>query len=326
MAYKVLIPQDIAEEGKEYLLSRGYEIKMGSGITEADMARDVEDCDAILLRTADVTEKVLRAGRKLRIVARHGAGYNNVDIKTAAELGIWVTNAPDATTGSVAEFTIGAVIAAGKRFVELRDELRCGDFYYKNRHMGVDLAGKKLGIIGIGRIGLEVARKARYGLDMEVLAYAPRKRQEQMPEYVRLVPWEELLETSDFITVHVPLTEETKGLIGAEAFGRMKPSSFLINCSRGGVVAEDALVEALQDGEIAGLFTDVMEQEPPDADHPFFRMKNVTVTPHMASNTEECMLRMALQAASQIDMVLSGKEPEWAVNCPVGRNIRSQGL
>lgn len=317
MAYKVLIPQDIAAEGKDYLRSRGYEIQMGSGFSEADMIRDVADCEAILLRTANVTGAVLRAGKKLRIVARHGTGYNNVDIKTAEELGIWVTNTPDATTGSVAEFTIGAIIAAGKRFVELRDELKNGDFGYKNRHMGVDLEGKKLGIVGIGRIGLEVARKAHYGLDLEVLAYGPRKRQEQMPEYVRLVSWETLFEASDFIAVHVPLTEETKGFIGATEFGRMKPSAYLINCSRGGVVVETELVEAMQRGEVAGLFTDVMEMEPPEATHPFFHMKNVVVTPHMASNTEECMLRMALQAASQIDQVLSGEKPEWAVNCPV---------
>lgn len=317
MAYKVLIPQDIAKEGKEYLISRGYEIKMGNGVSEADLARDVEDCDAMLLRTAEVPGAVLRAGRKLRVVARHGAGYNNVDVNTATELGIWVTNTPDATTGSVAEFTIGAVIAAGKRFIELRDALKQGDFGYKNEHMGVDLAGKKLGIIGIGRIGLEVAKKAFYGLDMEILAYSPRKRQEQMPEYVRLVPWKTLFEKSDFIAVHVPLTEETRGFIGAEELGWMKPSAVLINCSRGGVVEEEALVRALEERKLSGLFTDVMEQEPPDANHPFFQMSHVVVTPHMASNTSECMRRMAVQAASQIDLVLSGKEPEWAVNCPI---------
>lgn len=159
MGYKVLIPQDIAEEGKEFLISRGYEIKMGSGVKEVELARDVEDCDAMLLRTANVTGAVLRAGKKLRIVARHGAGYNNVDINTATELGIWVTNTPDATTGSVAEFTVGAMIAAGKRFVELRDALKQGDFGYKNKHMGTDLVGKRLGIIGIGKIGIEVAKK-----------------------------------------------------------------------------------------------------------------------------------------------------------------------
>lgn len=315
MAYKVLIPQDIAEEGKEYLISHGYEIKMGSGITEMDLARDVEDCDAMLLRTAEVTGAVLRAGKKLRIVARHGAGYNNVDIKTATELGIWVTNTPDATTGSVAEFTVGAMIAAGKRFVELRDALKQGDFGYKNKHMGTDLAGKRLGIIGIGKIGLEVAKKAFYGLDMEILAYSPRKRQGQMPDYVRLVPWEMLFELSDFIAVHVPLTEETRGFIGAKELERMKPSAVLINCSRGGVVVEEELVRALREGQLAGLFTDVMEQEPPDPNHPFFQMNHVTVTPHMASNTRECMIRMAVQAAAQIDLVFSGKEPEWAVNC-----------
>lgn len=315
MAYKVLLPQDIAEEGKDYLISRGYEIKQGTGGTEEELIRDVEDCHAILLRTANATASVLKAGKKLRIVARHGAGYNNVDTKAAEKLGIWVTNTPDATTTSVAEFTIGAVIAAGKRIVELREVLKCGDFYGKDQKKGVDLIGKRLGIVGIGRIGLQVARKAYYGLDMEVVAYSPRKVQQQMPEYVSLVSWNTLFETSDFIAVHVPLTEETRGFIGAEEFRRMNPSAHLINCSRGGVVEEAALIEALKAGELAGLFTDVMEKEPPDIHHPFFGMEHVIVTPHMASNTEECMVRMAVQAASQIHKVLSGGEPDWAVNC-----------
>ena len=146
MAYKVLIPQEIAHEGVDELLRFGYEVKMGTGTGEEDLIRDVADCDAILLRPAQVTRTVLEAGKKLKIVARHGAGYNNVDIKAAEELGIWVTNAPDSTTNSVAEFVLGAIIAAAKRMFLLHEALRRKDFYFKNSHKGIDLEGKTLGL------------------------------------------------------------------------------------------------------------------------------------------------------------------------------------
>lgn len=314
MAYRVLIPQDIAEEGKAYLREHGFEIKAGSGSTEQDTMRDVADCDAVLLRTAAMTRNVMEAGRRLRMIARHGAGYNNVDLAVADELGILVTNTPDATTESVAEYTIGAVLMMAKRMEECRSHLKQGDFYYKNSHKGMDLRGKTLGIVGIGRIGCAVAKKAFYGLDMQVTAYSPRKKQEELPDYVRLVPWEELFAGADVVSVHVPLTGETRGFIGARELGLMKREAYLINASRGGVVEETALLDALKNGKIAGLFTDVMDQEPPAADHPFFSMENVIVMPHMASNTEECMARMALQSAQEIVREFSGEGARWVVN------------
>ncbi len=316
MAYRVLIPQDIAEEGKAFLRERGYEIWLGNGFTESDLIRDVEDCDAVLLRTAELTRPVMEAGRKLKIIARHGAGYNNVDLQAADELGIPVTNTPDATTESVAEYALCGILMAARRITEHRDKLKKGDFFYKNSHKGTDLKGKTLGIVGIGRIGMAVAKKAHFGLDMEIIAYSPRKKQEQMPDYISLVSWEELFKRSDFITVHVPLTAETQKFIGRNEFAAMKATAYLINCSRGGVVSETDLLEALEQKQLAGVFTDVMEQEPPDTEHPFFKMEQVTVMPHMASNTEECMARMALQAAMQIDLALSGKTPDWVVNHP----------
>lgn len=317
MSYKVLIPQDIAEEGKTFLLKRGYDIKMGSGTTEADLIRDVADCDAILLRTAAVSRSVLEAGRNLRIVARHGAGYNNVDIDAAGELGIWVTNAPDSTTISVAEFTMGAILAAAKRTFLLSNALKEGDFYYKNSHKGVDLYQKTLGIIGLGRIGKEVAKKASLGFDMRVIAYAPRAAKEMVPDYVTLADWEQVFRESDFISLHVPLNKETNKMVGIKEFEMMKDTSYLINCARGEVVCEADLIEALELNKIAGVFTDVLEQEPPARETPLLTLENAVVTPHMASNTKECMIKMAVQAASQIDLVLSGRMPAWPVNQPI---------
>ncbi|MEY8352777.1 hydroxyacid dehydrogenase [Lachnospiraceae bacterium 54-53] len=316
MAYKVLIPQDIASQGKEFLLERGYEIRMGTGTTEADLIRDVAGCDGILLRTAPVTRAVLEASGNLRVVARHGAGYNNVDLQAADELGIWVTNAPDSTTNSVAEFTIGALVAAAKKTFLLNKALKEGNFYFKNSHQGTDLFQKTLGIIGLGRIGREVARKAYLAFDMKVTAYAPHAEKETVPDYVTLAGWDQVFSNADFISLHIPLNKENTGLVGAREFDRMKNTAWLINCARGEVVCETDLIEALRQEKIAGVFTDVLGQEPPSVDHPLLTMENAVVTPHMASNTRECMIKMAVSAASQIDLVLSGKEPDWPVNHP----------
>lgn len=316
MSYKVLIPQAIAVEGVDKLKEAGYEIVNGSGTTEEAIIHDVSDCDAILLRTAVISRAVLEAGHKLKIVARHGAGYNNVDIKAAEELGIWVTNAPDSTTNTVAEFTLGAIIALAKRSVLMSDKLRAGDYWYKNTHKGTDLMGKTLSIVGFGRIGQAVAKKAYYGLGMNILAYDPNAHKKQIPEYVTVVDWDKAFSEADFISLHMPLTADNRGSIGRKEFLMMKPTAQLINCARGEVVDQKALTAVLRDGDIGGAFLDVLEQEPPAADDPLLSMENVILTPHMASNTEECMALMATQAASQIIKVLSGQQPDWPVNQP----------
>lgn len=316
MAKKILIPQAVAQEAVERLKKQGYEIKMGSGAEEADLIRDVTDCEAILLRTAPCTRAVLEAGKNLKIVARHGAGYNNVDLKAADELGIWVTNTPDATTGPVAEFTIGAMITAARKFYAMTASLKRNDFFYKYDHKGTGLAGKTLGIIGLGRIGSCVARKAHFGLDMKILAYVRHPRTD-LPDYIEQVDFETLLRESDFVSLHVPGSKENENLIGEEALDQMKPTAYLINCARGEVVDEDALVKALQEKKLAGAFLDVMKKEPFDLEHPLLSMENVSVTPHIASNTPECMKAIACDAASQIELVLRGEKPEWAVNHPV---------
>ncbi len=316
MGYQVLIPQDIAPEGKELLLQMGCSIKMGTGTTEEDLIRDVVDCDAILLRTAVVSEAVLEAGRRLKIVARHGAGYNNVNMEAADRLGIWVTNTPDATTNSVAEFTMGAILAAAKKTHLLSRKLKENDFFAKNAYKGIDLEGKTLAIIGFGRIGQAVAKKAYYGFDMKVIAYTPHVRKEMVPDYVAMVGWEEAFSQADFVSLHMPLKKDNREYIGEAEFKQMKPTAFLINCARGEIVDEKALIDALVQEKIAGAYIDVFQQEPPAIDNPLLSLENVIATPHMASNTEECMRRMAVQAASQIGMVLSGKQPDWPVNCP----------
>lgn len=317
MAYKVLIPQDVAVEGKEYLLERGYEIKMGSGAKEEDLIRDVVDCDAILLRTAPCTKAVLKAGKQLKIVARHGAGYNNVDLDAASELGIWVTNSPDSTTTSVAEFAIGAIIAATKRTFLMNQAIKNDNFFYKNNHKGMELSGKTLAVVGLGRIGREVAKKAYYGLNMKILAYDPYVKSELIPDYVEMVDWESAFSKADVVTVHMPLTKDNRECIGTKEFDTMKSSSYFINCARGELVRDEELADAVRSGKIAGAFTDVFNQEPPAPENSLLHTDDIGVTPHMASNTEECMMRMATEAASQIDLILRGEAPTWPVNKPI---------
>lgn len=317
MSYRILIPQAVAKEGIELLKSYGFEIKNGSGAKEEDLIKDVVDCDAILLRTAPCTEAVLKAGKNLKIIARHGAGYNNVDLQAAARLGIWVTNAPDSTTNTVAEFVLGAILVISKKIFLMNRKMKEGDFFFKNTHKGMDLTGKKLGIVGFGRIGRKVAQKAFYGLGMEIFAYDPYLKEEDYPDYATICSWENIFKEADIITLHMPLVKENIRCVGMKEFSNMKESAYLINCARGEVINEEELILALNEKLIAGAFLDVFEEEPPKNDNPLLSMNNVITTPHMASNTEECMILMAVQAASEIIKVLSNEKPSWPVNNPL---------
>jgi len=317
MGFKILIPQDVSSVGKNYLLEHGYEIKMGAGIDEKQIIEDVEDCDAILLRTAQITKEILKAGKKLKIIARHGSGYDNIDIKAAAELGIWTTNAPLSTTLSVAEHTIGLMIASARNMVRCDKEFRDGNFEIRNQITGVELSGKTLGLIGVGRIGTLVAKKATLGFDMKVIGYDPYVNMgDVIPEIEIINDWEYIFKNADFISLHMPSTKETQGLVGEKEFNIMKTTAFFINCARGELMNQPDLIQALKKGEIAGAALDVYAKEPPDRDSELYKLRNVILTPHNAAHTVEGKGKMALDAAMEIDRVLSGKKPKWPVNNP----------
>lgn len=318
MAYQVLIPQDVAREGKDYLLERGYKIKMGTGITVEDIVRDVADCDAILARTAPFPAEVMKMGKRLKVIARHGVGCDNIDVKTAEKLGIWVTNGPLSNANSVAEHTIGLIIACARHLIKCDTELRKGNFEIRNQLNGSDLEGKILGLIGVGRIGAKVARKAALGLDMKVIGYDPYcARGNLIPEIELINEWKHIFARADFISLHLPANEETRGIVGKKEFEIMKNTAYLINCARGEVVNEAELVAALESKTIAGAGLDVYAQEPPEKNHPLFELANVILTPHNAAHTKEAAIRMSLHAAIGIDQVLSGKKPSWPVNNPL---------
>lgn len=212
---KVFIPQPVSRKGERYLEEKGYLIVRGSGMFDKESLKaDIADCDAMLLRTLKIDREILKAGKKLKIVARHGAGYDNLDYMAAKELGIWATFSPDTTSLSVAEFTIFSILDCAKKQEECSEELKKGNFEYKFSNKGMDVAGKTLGIVGFGRIGSLVAKKAAYGLDMNILAYVPRQKGKVIPDYVHCVEWTELFQKSDFISIHVPGTKENQGLVG----------------------------------------------------------------------------------------------------------------
>jgi D-3-phosphoglycerate dehydrogenase len=317
MAYRVLIPQDISEDGKKFLRDRGYEVKLGKGITVEQIAADVVDCDAILARTAPFPRKVFEAGTKVRVIGRHGVGVDNIDVAACTELGVWVTYAPESNANSVAEHTLGLIIAAAHNFVRSDREFRAGNFEIRNKLMGVDLEGKTVGILGLGRIGRMVARKCLHGLGMKVIGYDPFVTSlPDLPEVSLVKEWEQVFREADFVSLHLPSTRETKGIVGARELALMKPTAYLVNCARGELLQEAELVKALKDKRIAGAALDVFEKEPPGSDNPLMGLDNVTLSPHNAALTREAALRMALHAAMGIDDVLSGRTPKWPVNKP----------
>ncbi len=316
MAYKILIPQDVSEAGKRYLRDRGYEIKMGSGISVQTLQDEVGDCHGILARTARYPAEVLRAGTHLKVIGRHGVGVDNIDVEAATELGIYVTNAPESNAGSVAEHTIGLIIAAARHFVQCDAALRYGNFEIRNQLVGNDIEGKVLGLIGVGRVGRLVARKAARGLSMKVIGYDPFIDPALVPEVEFTESIEDVLKNADFVSLHLPVSDTTMGLIDKIRLLKMKPSAYLINVARGGIVRENDLVEILSEKRIAGAALDVFAEEPPSPSNPLLKLDNVTVTPHNAALTRECMDRMAVHAAQGIDEVLAGRTPTWPVNKP----------
>lgn len=311
MRDKVLLPQDIAEVGKEYLRDHGYEVKMGSGIREVQIADDIADCSAVIARLGDFTEQVIESGTGLKIIARHGAGYDNIDLKAARKRGIWVTNDPISNINAVAEHVIAMILGSAKHLAGMDEAVRNGNFKARNERLSTEVSGKTLGIVGYGRIGRLAAAKAGQGLGMKILAYDVFTKSDGTA--VMEESLDRLLKQADFVSLHTPLTEETRGFFGMEQFRKMKPSAYFINAARGELVREDELAEALRLGYIAGAALDVFGKEPPEPDNPLLSMKQVLLSPHNAALTNEAMDEMALTAAQAVDALLSGERPEHVV-------------
>jgi D-3-phosphoglycerate dehydrogenase len=314
MENKVFIPLDIEDEGKRYLLERGYQIKIATNVEKSTLIKEVADCDAILTRSnAIIDADVIAAGKKVKVISKYGVGLNNIDVDFATKLGIQVTNTPEANANVVAEHVMALMLALSKRVMIMDRELRRGNFDIRSEVYSEDLEGKTLAVLGLGRIGKLVAKKAAHGFEMKVIGYDPYPG--EIPPYVQMYgELENVLKEADFISLHMPLLPATKHMISTEQFKLMKHSAFFINASRGGTVDERALVDALRNKTIAGGGIDVFEQEPPDTNDELFTLGNVIVTPHSAALSKEGSVKMAVHAAMQVDEVLRGKEPLWLVN------------
>ena len=308
------------ESGLERL-RRGGELRMASSLEPAVLHREIADADALVIRTAGTIDAALMdAGPKLRVIGRHGVGYDQVDVPAATARGIQVVYTPGANTQGVAEHVFAMLIGVSKKFPGQMRALSEGRYNDRTRLVGRDIAGKTLGIVGFGRIGKRVGAIARLGFGMTVL-YADVV--EMPPEPVALagatrVSFEELLARSDFVTMHVPLDATTRRMIDREALARLRPGAILINTCRGPVCDEEAVAEALASGHLAGYGADVYTIEPPPADHPLIGKPelNVMLTPHSAAQSVESLTKMAEEVAEDVVGVLEGRAAINPVNDP----------
>jgi D-3-phosphoglycerate dehydrogenase len=278
------------------------------------VADALRDADAFILRNMPfVDEELLTNALRLKVIGRFGVGVDNVDLEVARRRRIRVVYTPGANADAVAEHTLALLLALAKRLRFWHDALVRGDYHLRWTERSVQLQGKTLGIIGFGHVGRAVARRAQ-AFGMRLLVFDPLVSAETMASFgAERVNLDDLLRESDFVTLHVPLTNETRHLINRERLALMKAGSFLFNTARGEVCDLDALYEALQSGQLAGVALDVFPDEPPDVSHPIFRHPNFLGTPHVAAHTPETLEHMALVVAEQVLKVLRGEEPDFAV-------------
>lgn len=315
MSYNVLIPQPISPAGVNYLQQHNCDVTVLDKCTTENICKAAAEADAILARTTSYTNEIFDAAKKLKVIARYGAGVDNIDIESATAHHVQVCNAPTANCNSVAEHTFMLLLACSKYLVLQDRACRRGDFESRNRTQGNEITGKTLGIIGCGHIGCLLAKHAAMGFDMKVIGYDTYVNPQNVPEYIKLLPTaEDVYREADYLSLHVPLTNETRGMINKDVFKIMKKTSFVINCARGGIINEKDLYDAIEEGVIAGAGIDVFEDEPIKTTNPLFRLEKVIVTPHNAAQTHEARNRMGLVAAECIVDVLEGRKPKYPVN------------
>jgi D-3-phosphoglycerate dehydrogenase len=308
---KVLVREPIAEAGVDLLRER-FDVDVD---TNGDLAAQIGEYDGIIIRSGTHLDADLIAkATKLKVIGRAGVGIDNVDLEAASKRGIVVANAPESTIVSAAEHTLGLVLALSRSIPQAHAALKAGK-WDRSRFAGHELAGKTLGLVGFGRIGRQVARLAR-GFDMRVVAFDPYVGAERFNELgvTRIESLEELLAESDFASLHLTLTEDTRGLVGRDELAAAKDGIRLVNAARGELVDEGALVEALQTGKVAGAALDVFVAEPYTG--PLLQLDNVVVTPHLAASTEEAQDRAGVIVAEQVAAALEGRVVTNAVNVP----------
>ena len=310
---RVLITEKIADAGIERLREAGHDVDVKLNLSEEDLLAEVRDADAVIIRSATtITKEVIKNGEKLLVIGRAGIGLDNVDVNAATEQGVMVVNAPKSNILSAAEHTIALILAQARNIPQANSALKSGR-WERNEWTGVELADKTLGIIGLGRIGKLVAQRA-LAFGMNLVAYDPFVATERARQLsVQLMSLEELVQVSDFLTIHVAKTPETENLINAELLSLAKPSLRIINVARGGIVNEVDLAEAVTTGKIAGAAIDVFENEPV-TESPLFSLPQIVVTPHLGASTTEAQDKAGESIAEQVELALLGDFVPHAVN------------
>ena len=315
---RVLVTEKLSEAGLELLRQR-FQVDVREDLAHGDLAAEIAPYDALVIRSATrVTADVLEAAPRLKVVARAGIGVDNVDVEAATRRGVMVVNAPQSNTISAAEHTMALLLAQARNIPQANSELHAGR-WDRERWEGVELEGKTIGLIGLGRVGTLVASRAQ-GFGMRVIAFDPYVSAERAKELgVDVMPTlESLLVQSDFVSIHLPGSPDTQGLIGAHQLAMVKHGARLVNTSRGGIVDEEALAKALEDGRLAGAALDVFAVEP-STDSPLFGLDQVVVTPHLGASTVEAQDKAGTTVAEMVRLALEGQFVPYAVNVSAGR-------
>jgi D-3-phosphoglycerate dehydrogenase len=291
---KIFVADSLDAAAIEKMQSAGLAVTVETDLSPKELQRKIIDYDCIMVRSATkVNSSLIDAAQRLALIVRAGVGTDNIDVEYAETKGITVCNTPNASSNSVAELVIGHIFSVARHIGQGTVSIKQGKWEKQNL-AGCEILGKTLGIIGIGRIGRLTAQKAA-ALGMKVIAY-DKFTPKDPPEQVELVQFDDLLRQSDFITLHIPFSSDQRPLINAEELAKMKDGAYLINCSRGGVVDEEALLSALQSGKLRGAALDVFSQEPPK-NNPLIAMENLSLTPHIGAATAEAQARVGAEAA-----------------------------
>ena len=312
---KILITDKMADEAIDVLKDAGYDVTVDE--MDADkLLNEIHKYDGLMVRSrTKATTEVVKAGSEgnLKVIGRAGVGVDNIDIETAAKNGIKVVNSPTGSTESVAELTFAHMLAIARYVPKSDSSLRKGE-WIKKQLKGFELKDKTLGLIGSGNISRYITKVAK-AFGMKVFVYSPHCTDQKAKDMgATRKSLENLLKESDFVSLHIPHTKDSHYLINKKTISLMKPSSYLINCSRGGIVEEEALFNALKDKKIAGASVDVFEKEPADPKNKLFQFENVVFSPHLGANTKEAQIRAGTICAEQMIKVLSNKEPDFWVN------------
>lgn len=311
---KVLVSDSLAEEGVRRLES-GAEVDVITNLSPDELVKKIKDYDALVIRSGTrVTADVINAADHLQVVGRAGVGIDNVDVEAATKKGIIVLNTPGGNTISAAEHTIAMMLAMARNIPQANSALHKGEWNRK-KYTGVEMFNKTLGVVGLGRVGAEVATRMK-AFSMRILAFDPFITEAKARQLgIELAPLETVLREGDFITVHTPLTNETRNLIDEDEFNIMKPGVHIVNCARGGIINEAALAKAVASGKVAGAAVDVFTKEPP-VGNPLLEQEKIITTPHLGASTAEAQVNVALAVADQILTIAKGGLPSNAINMP----------